>query len=676
MNPLPKLRALCVLLTLFLASTLSAQVEPGTYVFGVEFDGTVCGYAEFTVSNEEKDGVPYTLVQHNVLTMRIALGNEFTTKLDLTYHVDPKTGQFTYHDSLIDSGDVHMGSKVVIEGGKAFASSTLADEPTVIELADDVILENTLFFPHLVRDLVAGGKEKVTYDFFEVREWEVQETTCTKVGTETLELAGATFNTIIVDRYTPASGVKAKVWIDVETGIVVKASLPGGVISSLSDPSVKKKVQLVNVDSTILTKTNVKIADIQGITYMKVKAVLEPIGLKPTPEDLNVPGQRFEGTVEGNLIEGVFEIEHPHYDGAGAPPFPPSFDDEALKEFLEPEELIESDDPVLIGKARKITEGSKDSWEAAVRLSQWVADNIGYEIPGGMTARKTYDLRRGECGAHSILLAGFCRGLGIPARVVWGCMYVPNMGGAFGQHAWTEIWMGEAGWIPVDSTAYEAGFVDSGHIRVGILRSMVLAVNTKSMEVLEHRVGSGADAGADAAAIEKYEAYVGDYLAEGNLTIPVLVQNGALCVDIRGQILPLKDPDEEGKWVYRMTSRLYFLFTRDEEGAVTEMIIHQIDQLQRKSDPEEIPEGVPAEIVPFLGGYYLPQAKAELTIFWDDGGLALDIPFEGVVVHFDPPDEEGWRFGEGGKISIRFEADDDGKVISLMLDSASPCPRK
>ena len=676
MNPFPKLRAFCVLVTLLLASTLSAQVEPGTYVFGVEFDGTVCGYAEFTVSNEEKDGVPYTLVKHNVLVMRIALGSEFTTKVDLTYHIDPKTGQFTYHDSHVDQGEVQMGSKVIVEGGKAFLSSTLDDEEKVIELADDVLLENTLFFPHLVRDLVAGGMEKVTYDLLEVREGEIQETTCTKVGTETLKLAGWTFETIIVDRMIPATGIKARVWVDVETGIVVQAHLPSGMISRLADPSVKKKVQLVNIDSTILTKTNVKIADIQGITYMKVKAVLEPMGLRPTPEDLNVPGQRFEGTVEGNLIEGVFEIEHLRYDGTGAPPFPPSFDDESLKKFLEPEELIESDDPVLIEKARKITGGSKDSWEAAVRLGQWVAENIAYEIPGGMTARKTYDLRKGECGAHSILLAGFCRGLGIPARVVWGCMYVPNMGGAFGQHAWTEIWMGEAGWIPVDSTAYEAGFVDSGHIRVGILESMVLAVNTKSMEILEHRVGSGADVGADAVAIEKYEAYVGDYLAEGNLTIPVLVQNGGLCVDIRGQILPMRDPDEKGKWVYKMTSRLYFLFTRDEEGAVTEMIIHQIDQLGRKSDPEEVPEGVPAEVVPFLGGYYLPQAKAELTVFWDDGGLALDIPFEGVVVHFDPPDEEGWRFGEGGKISIRFETDDDGKAIALMLDSASPCARK
>ena len=77
-----------------------------------------------------------------------------------------------------------------------------------------------------------------------------------------------------------------------------------------------------------MSKTNVAIADVQGIRYMKVRAKFEPSGLWVTPESLNVPGQHFTGTVDENLIEGIFEIEHPHYDGAGAPPFPPSFDDE------------------------------------------------------------------------------------------------------------------------------------------------------------------------------------------------------------------------------------------------------------------------------------------------------------------------------------------------------------
>jgi hypothetical protein len=205
---------------------------------------------------------------------------------------------------------------------------------------------------------------------------------------------------------------------------------------------------------------------------------------------------------------------------------------------------------------------------------------------------------------------------------------------------------------------------------------MTTAINTKSMEILEHRVGSGPDAGADAAAAEKYEAYVGDYLAKGILTIPALVRDGGLCVHIRGQIIPKKDPDEKGRWVCKMTSRLYLVFTRNNEGAVTEMIINEIIQMNRKSDPEEIPDNIPAEIVPCLGGYIFAQTKAEFTVLWDDGRMAINNPLEKRIVHFDPPDEEGWRLDEFGKHSISFEMDDDGKPIALLLNTASSCSRK
>ena len=108
----------CVVIPLLPARPLSAQIEPATYVFGIEYEGSVCGYAELTVSNEQKDGVPYILLKHEALMMRAALGSEFRTAVDLTYHIDPKTGQFTYHDSHIDLGDVKMGSTAVVLGDK------------------------------------------------------------------------------------------------------------------------------------------------------------------------------------------------------------------------------------------------------------------------------------------------------------------------------------------------------------------------------------------------------------------------------------------------------------------------------------------------------------------------------------------------------------------------------
>ncbi len=60
----------------------------------------------------------------------------------------------------------------------------------------------------------------------------------------------------------------------------------------------------------------------------------------------------------------------------------------------------------------------------------------------------------------------------------------------FGQHGWNEIYLGPAGWIPVDATAGEIDFVDSGHLRLGVYKSPVTALNPRRMQVLAYRAGA------------------------------------------------------------------------------------------------------------------------------------------------------------------------------------------
>ncbi|MBC8459094.1 MAG: transglutaminase domain-containing protein [Deltaproteobacteria bacterium] len=251
----------------------------------------------------------------------------------------------------------------------------------------------------------------------------------------------------------------------------------------LSDPSVVKRITTVNMDDILFARVNTKISNIHDIAYMKVKGKIESAGEEVTSESLNHLGQTFTGTVTDNLIEGVFELTAEKYDGTNAPPFPPDFTNDAeLEKYLKPENLIESDELVLIGKAKEITAGSEDSWEAAKRLSKWVAENIEGAVPGGTSAINTYKTRQGECGSHSRLLAAFCRAVGIPSRLSVGCMYSSLYGGSFGQHAWTEVYMGEAGWIPVDAAIQEFDYVDSGHIRLGESTSF----HPKEIEILEY----------------------------------------------------------------------------------------------------------------------------------------------------------------------------------------------
>ena len=68
-----------------------------------------------------------------------------------------------------------------------------------------------------------------------------------------------------------------------------------------------------------------------------------------------------------------------------------------------------------------------------------------------------------------------------------GSLYTLVDGGSFGHHGWNEVYMGEAGWIPVDVTSHETDYVDSGHIRLGVLKTKVTVINFREMEILDYR---------------------------------------------------------------------------------------------------------------------------------------------------------------------------------------------
>jgi hypothetical protein len=677
---------LCLLASLCLAAVCAAQDRAKTYTYGIEVSGELCGYADVRVSNVADGSESYLLLEQTTIISATLLGLDVDRQIDITIHVDPETWQYDYFATHIQGDDLDLRQKIVIVGDTAYCKSLASDDQREVKLPPGVTLANNLYLAHAKRDFADGGATRQSYQVLDVENTEtpVQTVTFTKVGTEVLETAVGTFEVFIVDTLNKVNGAKSRLWINVKDGMVVKVAQPNGTQIYLADTSIKEQIKRANVDDTILVKAQTDITDVRAISHMKVKASMEPVGAWLDVEGLNVRGQAFAGTVAENRLEGIFVIEHARYDGAQAPPYPPSFEGDALlAKFLGSGGFIESDDPVLIEKAREITAGSKDSWEAAVRLSRWVADNIGYEIPGGVFSRKVYDMRVGECGGHSVLLAAFCRAVGIPARGVWGCMYTPIGGGSFGQHAWTEIYMGQAGWIPVDSTAHEVDFVDSGHIRLGVFGStedggaIGIALGAKTMEVLDYRLESGDQSAAEESAAGKYVAYVGAYQPPGGgEPFQVLVKNGRLAIDIPGQVVvPMNDPDEAGTWTCTLSSLVYCAFSRDDAGYVVSMEFHEIVRMRRKSDPEAIGDDVPGGLRRYLGGYFLAQANGEYAIIWDDGQLGLEDPSKSSIRHLQPSGEEGIWTIEDGKKEISFLLDDEGEVISLSVDVHHSFPR-
>jgi hypothetical protein len=614
--------------------------------YAIEINNVVCGYSESSQTPIQKDEEDLIKQETNIFVMLSLFGSEFNTEMNIKALIDPESRRASYILTNIKQGATDIDIELTVNGSKVTIKSPLKLELKEIDITPETVIGSDEMFSRLKADFYSGGKAAATYNILELIEGEVQTSEFKKTGEETISLAGKSFNSIVIEQTNTRTGLKTTYWLSPDYDYFVKFSVLNRTVY-LSDQNVVDKIKVADMDENIVTKTNVAISDVQSINYMKVDAVIEPIGQNFTVDDLNVPGQKFTGTVKENHIEGIFEISHSKYDGTSAPPFPPGFSDPSLEQYLTADGRIESEDDVLVQKAKELTSGSKDSWEAATKLSKWVADNIHYAIPGGGTARKTYDIRAGECGAHSFLLASFCRAVGIPARVVWGGIYVPNYGGGFGQHGWNEIYMGDAGWIPVDATALEYDFVDAGHIRISEYQSTSSSFNGKKFEIIDYKLGDNQTETND----KGFEEYFGKYTnEESGRTFEVLNKEGNLSVDIPGQlVLPFNPPGEDGKWLCKLSPTIYLEFVRDEYNKVDEMILHEIVQMTKKSSSDSIDTDVPADMKPYLGKYLFAAISQEFTVSYKNRALVVHDPTENKDVKLQPPNEEGGWWDEFNK---------------------------
>jgi hypothetical protein len=233
--------------------------------------------------------------------------------------------------------------------------------------------------------------------------------------------------------------------------------------------------------------------------------------------------------------------------------------------------------------------------------------------------------------------------------------------------------MGEAGWIPVDTTAGEIDCVDSGHIRIGLHQSTTTWLNARKMEILDYRIGSGGPAESKPAISAKYEKYLGEYAHSSRGKVQVIVKDGSLVLDIPGKLaLALKDPDEKGIWQSKLTDRMYVTFGASDSGAIVDARIHEILPMRRTGPLEGPPPAdVPAELQGYTGKYLLLQAQAVFTIQYEGGALLLNNLSAKRITRLKPPGADGRWQDESGNLSIRFALDAKGDVESLVMETVT-----
>ncbi|MGB0589981.1 MAG: transglutaminase-like domain-containing protein [Myxococcota bacterium] len=135
-------------------------------------------------------------------------------------------------------------------------------------------------------------------------------------------------------------------------------------------------------------------------------------------------------------------------------------------EFLSPRGAVNSEHPDIQAQALALTAGLKTEREKAQALLKWVHRTLKKKLATHIpSASQVLERRVGDCTEHTWLFVALARAAGVPAKPVYGLMYIDDVAPSFGYHAWADVSI-DGRWIAVDPTWGQLP-ADATHIRVG-----------------------------------------------------------------------------------------------------------------------------------------------------------------------------------------------------------------
>src|SRR3989344_5975942 len=142
-------------------------------------------------------------------------------------------------------------------------------------------------------------------------------------------------------------------------------------------------------------------------------------------------------------------------------------------QYIDSSGIIDSDNKEVIKLAEQLAGGEQDAFKVIFNLAKWVEENIPYSLDtvtekSSKEASWVLENRRGVCDEITNLFIAMSRALGIPARFVSGLAYTSSdqFDTNWGPHGWAEVYIPEYGWIPVDITYGQIGWLDLSHIKL------------------------------------------------------------------------------------------------------------------------------------------------------------------------------------------------------------------
>jgi len=115
----------------------------------------------------------------------------------------------------------------------------------------------------------------------------------------------------------------------------------------------------------------------------------------------------------------------------------------------------------------------KNAVETVHNIQAWMEKHIEYKLEKRSVeldfknVDELLDRGHAECKGYTVLFTALCRAAGVPARTVWGVLFMPRDGAGFSSHNWVEVYIPGAGWVPLDPQQPETfGLLPATHVRV------------------------------------------------------------------------------------------------------------------------------------------------------------------------------------------------------------------
>jgi len=438
----------------FLSENL-ARYGPTAVWHGVYYRGEKIGFIVRQTTRTE-DGFELTeegQLQMSLLGATTAAAMRTSAHVDeafdlksFDFSLDPGTGAIKIHGTVERPSPSSDGRRVTVEivsGGDTRTQVIDLPEPPAMSLNFSRMLANA--------GLVAGATHQwMMFDPATLTNSPVEAV----VGSRAAVRAGDT-NVPAFRVQMTFKGLQTVAWVT-DTGEVVREESPLGLMT-IREPAemarqlaVTRRVQtdLLRLSAVVPTMKQ-RIDEPRDVRRLRFKLT----GTEMTP-DMQGGGQ----TVSGDIVEVVDARNLT--PGAGDPDAP---------RYLQPEPLIESDDPLIQAEAERAVAGAEGHRARAERLTRHVNAMLDKKPTVSLpSAREVLRTKVGDCNEHTALYVAMARAVGIPARIAVGLAFVRGVQGAFYYHAWAEVYIEESGrglWLPVDPT-FNQFPADATHVRL------------------------------------------------------------------------------------------------------------------------------------------------------------------------------------------------------------------